>query len=143
MFNNEFNTEFNTELNIETIKHITDNIDRPLRLIVAGSPDFKDMHIMHELLTELELPSNTELVCGGAKGADQTARLLWKQISNTIHNMTPNWDKYGRSAGYRRNAEMAQFADICVAFWDGKSRGTKHMIEEMHRIRKPFKVFYY
>ena len=40
-----------------------------------------------------------------------------------------DWDKHGNSAGFRRNAEMAHFADACVCFWDGKSVGTKHMIE--------------
>ena len=39
------------------------------------------------------------------------------------------WDKYGKSAGYRRNVQMAEYADSCVVFWDGKSRGTKHMID--------------
>ena len=39
------------------------------------------------------------------------------------------WDKYGKSAGYRRNTEMADYADALIAFWDGKSRGTAHMIK--------------
>lgn len=43
--------------------------------------------------------------------------------------MKADWDIYGKSAGYIRNAEMAKYADACVVFWDGKSRGTKHMID--------------
>ena len=40
-----------------------------------------------------------------------------------------DWDKYGKSAGYRRNKEMAEVADACICFWDGQSKGTKHMID--------------
>lgn len=46
-----------------------------------------------------------------------------------------DWDRYGKSAGYRRNAEMAKFASeegnkgVLIAFWDGESRGTKNMID--------------
>ena len=40
-----------------------------------------------------------------------------------------DWDKYGKAAGYKRNGEMARNADALIAFWDGKSRGTKHMID--------------
>jgi glycerophosphoryl diester phosphodiesterase len=38
------------------------------------------------------------------------------------------WDKYGKSAGYRRNEQMAQYAEVLVAFWDYNSPGTRHMI---------------
>ena len=40
-----------------------------------------------------------------------------------------DWDKYGKAAGYKRNDEMARNADALIAFWDGKSRGTRHMID--------------
>ena len=45
----------------------------------------------------------------------------------------PDWDKYGKSAGYIRNTEMAEAGDILVAFWDGKSKGTEHMINIMKK----------
>lgn len=40
-----------------------------------------------------------------------------------------DWDRYGKAAGYLRNTEMAKNADALVAFWDGMSLGTRHMIE--------------
>ena len=48
----------------------------------------------------------------------------------------PDWDRYGRGAGFRRNTEMAEHADALVAVWDGASRGTKHMIDTMRRLGK-------
>ena len=46
------------------------------------------------------------------------------------------WDLYGKSAGYKRNVEMANNADMLIAFWDGTSKGTKHMINIMHEQNK-------
>ena len=40
-----------------------------------------------------------------------------------------DWKKFGKSAGFRRNEQMAEFADGLIAFWDGESHGTKHMID--------------
>ena len=40
-----------------------------------------------------------------------------------------DWDKYGKKAGYIRNKEMARAADACVVFWNGQSKGSKHMID--------------
>ncbi|WP_197026348.1 hypothetical protein [Polaribacter sp. Hel_I_88] len=39
------------------------------------------------------------------------------------------WNKFGKAAGPVRNKEMAIYADALIAFWDGKSRGTKNMIQ--------------
>jgi hypothetical protein len=55
----------------------------------------------------------------------------------------PDWKKYGKSAGYRRNKEMAEVADALVAFWDGKSKGTANMIDLMRKAGKPLKIVYY
>lgn len=54
-----------------------------------------------------------------------------------------NWDKHGKSAGHIRNAEMAKYADALVAFWDGKSKGTKGMIDYATRCNLRVKVVRY
>ena len=41
-----------------------------------------------------------------------------------------DWDQFGKSAGYKRNIQMAEHADALIAIWDGKSKGTMHMITE-------------
>ena len=50
------------------------------------------------------------------------------------------WDIYGKSAGYKRNEEMAKVADSCVVFWDGKSSGTKHMIDLVKKFNLKLRV---
>ena len=40
-----------------------------------------------------------------------------------------DWEQYGPRAGYIRNSEMAKVATHLIAFWDGRSKGTKHMID--------------
>lgn len=118
---------------------------KELRIIVAGGRDFKD----YELLTNsilnyldeidgtgiVDNPKQIKFISGAARGAD----VLGEQFAYTwgydVIQFPADWDHLGRSAGYRRNAEMAKFASedgksgVLIAFWDGKSRGTKHMID--------------
>lgn len=118
-----------------------------MKLIIAGGRDFVDTNRMIEELQKLvssgNIPDCPELVCGMARGADMLAYSLWANNKMPIHNFPANWDKYGKSAGYRRNQEMGEFADAAVCFWDGNSKGTKHMIDIMHRLNKPVYVVRY
>ena len=78
-------------------------------------------------------PSQVKFISGTAKGAD----ILGEQFAYTyeyeVKRFVPDWNSYGKSAGYRRNAEMAKYASeaygVLFAFWDGKSKGTKNMID--------------
>lgn len=47
----------------------------------------------------------------------------------TIKRFPPDWDSFGKKAGALRNIEMAKYGETLIAFWDGKSKGTKHMID--------------
>ena len=118
-----------------------------MKLIVAGGRDFTNTNHMIDELQKLvnsgSIPDCPELVCGMARGADMLAYSLWANNRMPIHNFQANWDKYGKSAGYRRNQEMGEFADAAVCFWDGKSKGTKHMIDIMNRLNKPVYVVRY
>lgn len=118
-----------------------------MKLIVAGGRDFVDTNRMIEELQKLvnsgNIPECPELVCGMARGADMLAYSLWANNKMLIHNFPANWDKYGKSAGYKRNQEMGEFADAAVCFWDGNSKGTKHMIDIMQRLNKPVYVVRY
>lgn len=119
-----------------------------MKLIVAGGRDFTDSSRMDAELKNLVLngtiPDDAELVCGMARGADITASHLWYFVyKNPIHNFPADWKAEPRRAGYIRNEEIAEFADFLVAFWDGTSRGTKHMIETMKAKGKPVIVIRY
>lgn len=63
------------------------------------------------------------IVSGTAKGADKLGEQYALENNFLVHRFFPDWETYGKGAGYRRNAEMAQNADIAVIFWDGVSKG--------------------
>lgn len=118
-----------------------------MKLIVAGGRDFVNTQTMITVLMDLvekgKIDPNPELVCGMARGADILAFRLWKSANMQIHVFPAEWDTYGKSAGFRKNKEMGEFADAAVCFWDGKSKGTKHMIDIMNRLNKPVYVVRY
>jgi YspA, cpYpsA-related SLOG family len=77
-----------------------------------------------------ELPSNTTIVHGGAQGADRIAAQEGQKLGLLIEEHKPDWKGLGKRAGYARNELMAKAgADRCIAFWDGRSSGTAHMME--------------
>lgn len=82
----------------------------------------------------------TELVCGNAKGGDTIGRKYaeWKGIPITYFN--PDWEKYGRSAGFKRNKEKADYAEAGIGLWDGLSKGTKNSIDLFIKSGKPLIV---
>jgi hypothetical protein len=101
-----------------------------MKLIIAGGRDFTD----YDLLLKATLPilarvPDLEIVSGCARGADLLGERFAEEHGLNIIRFRPDWEGHGRSAGYIRNREMAQNADACVCFWDGKSKGTGHMIQ--------------
>ena len=107
-----------------------------LKVIIAGSRDFNDYELLRErmdyFITGLngwDGMDNMEIVSGTARGADTLGELYASHNQIPVARFPADWRKYGKSAGYKRNAQMAEYADVLVAFWDGESRGTKHMID--------------
>jgi len=110
-----------------------------MKIAVVGSREFKDMdearNIIYEMFNPLERVTHADLVSGGAKGIDQLAEDvvdgLNKDYDNTIKKIIykPDWNKYGKSAGFIRNKLIINEADFVLAIWDGKSKGTKHSID--------------
>jgi len=102
------------------------------KVIVAGSRDFNDYGLLErELINFLRgrKPSEVEIVSGGARGADRLGERFAKEKKCRLALFKADWDKYGKSAGYRRNVEMAEYSNACVVFWDSVSKGSKHMID--------------
>lgn len=99
------------------------------KVIVAGSRDFNDYELLKPKLDALlQNKDSVQIVSGGARGADSLGEQYAKEKSLDLKIFPADWDYYGKSAGFKRNSEMAQYADALVAFWDGKSKGTEHMI---------------
>jgi hypothetical protein len=112
-------------LNLKKIEN-----DKMFKLIVAGGRDFNDYDLLKSKLDKLlQNKTDVEIVCGKARGADSLGERYGKEMGYPIKEFPANWNKYGKSAGYIRNKEMAEYADGCVCFWDGKSKGTGHMID--------------
>jgi hypothetical protein len=100
-----------------------------MKLIVAGSREFNDYDLLKRSIQEnFQRSEVEEIVSGTARGADTLGEQFAKEYSIPVKQFPANWDLYGKSAGYRRNAEMANYADALIAFWNGESKGTMHMI---------------
>ena len=103
-----------------------------LKVIIAGGRNFADYQLLcikcNNILKN-KSPNKIEIVSGNAKGADLLGEKYAKDNSLSKKVFKANWDKHGKSAGFRRNEEMAKYADAPIAFWDGSSKGTAHMIK--------------
>lgn len=99
-------------------------------IIVAGGRDFMNRDFVFEKCNEHFYLRTDVLVQGDcATGVDMLAR-EWAHCKQRVMISCPaNWGKHSKAAGPIRNKEMAEGADVLVAIWDGKSRGTRSMIE--------------
>jgi len=110
------------------------------KLVIFGSRDFDDYELLERWVDTIRNTYSlkvVELVSGTARGADKLGELWAATHVVPITPFPAEWGKYGKSAGYRRNAEMAEYATHAIGFWDGKSKGTKHMIDLCHRADIP------
>lgn len=109
-----------------------------MKTIIAGGRTFNDYQL---LKSKVDYYRNThtisEVVSGCASGADALGEQYAIDNEIPIKHFRANWDQYGRSAGPIRNKQMADYADCLIAVWDGESRGTKNMIENMNKLMKP------
>ena len=88
------------------------------------------------------LPKDTtEIVSGGARGIDRCAREYAKSHNIKLTEFLPEYERYGRSAPLKRNLQIIRYADMVLAFWDGKSHGTRFVIENSKKENIPIKVF--
>lgn len=129
---------------------------KELRVIIAGSRDFDDFPKLisscTDILCEITNQNNDldriRIISGVARGADRLGEQYAKVAGYEVSKFPADWDGLGKRAGYVRNAEMAKYAmadgnyGVLIAFWDGKSKGTKHMIDlaeknglEVHIVR--------
>lgn len=119
-----------------------------MKLIVTGSRDWPDCDAVASELAYLllEMPQSDGeehlVVHGGCQsGADNDALEFCARhgINQEINH--PDWTKHGKAAGPMRNREMAEAgADLCLAFWDGISRGTASMISEATKCGVPVRI---
>lgn len=88
------------------------------------------------------LPENTtEIVSGGAKGVDTSVREYALSHGIKLTEFLPEYTRFGRNAPLKRNITIIGYADIVLAFWDGKSRGTKFVIDNCRRLGVEVRVY--
>ena len=88
------------------------------------------------------LPKNTtEIVSGGAKGVDTSAREYALSHGIKLTDFLPEYTRFGRSAPLKRNITIIEYSDIVLAFWDGKSRGTKFVIDNCRKLGVEVRVY--
>ncbi len=83
----------------------------------------------------------TEIVSGGAKGVDSSAREYALSHGIKLTEFLPEYDKYGRSAPLKRNITIIEHSDVVLAFWDGRSHGTKYVIDNCKKLDVPVKIY--
>ena len=120
------------------------------RIIIAGSRNFADYDLLEQTLlnyTGLIKHDCIEIISGCARGADKLGEEFANSLNYDIVRFPADWDLYGKSAGYRRNEEMAEYAShgngVLFAFWDGESKGTKNMIDLANRYKLDVHVIKY
>lgn len=108
-----------------------------MKTIVAGSRSFDDYGLLKSVCDEFDI---TEVVSGTARGADRLGERYARENNIYVKRYPANWDKHGKAAGYIRNKEMAKYADRLIAFWDFKSKGTRHMIDLAEKENLEIKI---
>lgn len=108
-----------------------------MKLIIAGS---RTINEINGDWIDTFIPHIDEVVCGMAKGVDLCGKYYADLREIPVKEFPADWEKYKKGAGFIRNEQMANYADELLAFWDGKSKGTQHMIHCMMERDKPFQV---
>ena len=86
-------------------------------------------------------PEVTEIVSGGAKGVDSSARKYAVDNGIKIVEFLPNYSRFGRNAPLKRNLQIIEYSDIVLIFWDGASRGTQFVINNCKKLGVSIQIF--
>jgi len=118
---------------------------KPLfRVIIAGSRSFSDIELMRSKCDAiLKAKADTHdiaIVSGTAGGADKMGEQYASERGYQVHRYAAKWDELGRRAGYVRNQLMMDNADAVIVFWDGVSKGSRHMMDIAEAAKAPLRV---
>ena len=113
-----------------------------MKTAVIGTRTFDNYAELCETLGNLA-NTPTEIISGGATGADALAERYAKDNNLPLAIFRANWEKHGKAAGPIRNQIIIENCEQLVAFWDGQSKGTSHTIKTAKAKGKPTKVVNY
>ena len=107
-----------------------------MKIAIVGSRNLKVNNL------KKYLPKNvTEIVSGGARGVDTSAKEYADTHGLKFKEFLPEYEKYGRRAPLVRNDLIIDYADAVIAFWDGTSKGTKYVIDRCKKVNKDIKIY--
>lgn len=130
-----------------------------MKIAVVGSREFKDKNFVFDTLNNILKSTFIDqkdkirkrastytfdpitIISGGAKGVDSWGEEFAHCQNCLVKIFYPDWDKYGKRAGFLRNELIINEADKVIAFWDGQSKGTKHSIDLAIKAGKPVDIY--
>ena len=109
-----------------------------MRVIIAGSRSITSYDFVCKCIEESGFDVR-EVVSGTARGVDQLGERWAKDNGIPVIYFPADWST-GKGAGYRRNVDMAEYADALIACWDGVSKGTNHMVNIIQNMNKDWYI---
>lgn len=107
-----------------------------MKTIIAGSRIITDQSIVNKAIVDSKF-NIIEVVLGGARGVDDCGLQYARENNLKFKIFVADWASYGKAAGPIRNRQMAEYAEQLILVWDGISKGSKNMKEEMNKLNKP------
>ena len=111
-----------------------------MRIAIVGGRDFFDYDLLKK---SIQFNHGDTIISGGAKGADRLARRFAYDNYLTLIEHHPEWEKYGKRAGFIRNELIIKDAYKVYAFWDGCSNGTANSISIAKKLNKDLEIIHY
>ena len=115
-----------------------------VKVVIAGCRHYNDYEeaktFIDKCLQNIRKDNTIIIVSGGCRGADRLGEIYAEENGFQIIRFLPDWEKYGKSAGPKRNKQMAEESDYVICFWDGKSKGTKTMIDYAKMHNRPLRI---
>lgn len=110
-----------------------------MKVIIAGSRSVNSYEAVKKAVKDSGFPIS-EVISGTAMGIDQLGEAWALGHKISVKKFPADWNKYGRSAGFKRNEQMVEYADALIAVWDGRSKGTLHTIRLAEKAKIPLFV---
>lgn len=114
------------------------------RVVIAGCRDYHDYEEAREFidrcLSRIRKENTIVILSGGASGADALGERYADENGFGLERYPAKWSKFGKSAGPKRNKQMAEACDYVICFWDEKSGGTKSMIDFAKLYNRPLRI---
>jgi len=111
---------------------------------IVGTRTFDNYVLLKTVLFQnINIPSVEYIVSGGANGADTLAEQFATENDIKTIIFRPDWNKHGKSAGFKRNIDIINESDIVFVFWNGTSKGSKHDIDIAKKMNKNVIIIYY